>query len=139
MATWDDARRRQIYDRSSGYCHLCTKKLSFKNYAQEGEWGAWQVDHSVPRSRGGSDHLSNLYPACIDCNRDKSDGSTRGARARNGVSRAPLSRSQAEGVRQQNTVLGALLGVPVFLVAGPVAGIVAAVFGGIVGASSRPK
>ncbi|MDP3573860.1 MAG: HNH endonuclease, partial [Archangium sp.] len=132
MGAWDESRKRQIFDRSSGYCHICTSRLSFRNYAQEGQSGAWHVDHSIPRSRGGSDRLSNLYPACIDCNRDKSDGSTRAARARNGVTRAPLSRRQAEEARKENTLFGAgLLGIPILLMGGPVAGALAAVVGGL--------
>ncbi|WP_034520130.1 RNA-guided endonuclease IscB [Actinomadura rifamycini] len=31
------------------------------------------IDHVVPRSRAGSDRVSNLVPACIPCNRAKGD------------------------------------------------------------------
>ncbi|WP_284677328.1 HNH endonuclease [Streptomyces sp. Tu10] len=31
------------------------------------------MDHVIPFSAGGTDHLSNLVPACYDCNRRKSD------------------------------------------------------------------
>jgi hypothetical protein len=31
------------------------------------------VDHIMPRSRGGSDTIDNLAPACMDCNRRKKD------------------------------------------------------------------
>lgn len=30
-----------------------------------------EVDHVHPRSKGGSDHPSNLKTACFDCNRGK--------------------------------------------------------------------
>lgn len=33
-----------IYDRTSGYCHLCGKKLAFTNYARFGERGAWEIE-----------------------------------------------------------------------------------------------
>jgi len=33
----------------------------------------FQVDHVVPKKRGGSDRVSNLVPACRDCNEAKSD------------------------------------------------------------------
>lgn len=52
---------------------LLRKKLSLKNYGILGEKGAWEVDHGVPVSRGGTNYLRNLWPACIECNRDKSD------------------------------------------------------------------
>lgn len=60
-----------IYDKTGGYCEYCDKKLAFKNYGMLGERGAWEVDHSNPRCRGGTDYLRNLFPACIDCNRNK--------------------------------------------------------------------
>lgn len=31
-----------------------------------------EVDHLVPRSRGGSDHISNLVASCYECNHGKS-------------------------------------------------------------------
>ena len=61
----------EIYDRTTGYCHICHKKLAFKNYSSVGSRGAWEVEHSKPRAKGGSDNLKNLYPACIFCNRSK--------------------------------------------------------------------
>ncbi|HUY76937.1 MAG TPA: RNA-guided endonuclease IscB [Ktedonobacterales bacterium] len=33
----------------------------------------WEVDHLVPRSRGGSNRISNLAMACHACNQDKGD------------------------------------------------------------------
>src|SRR5689334_15780235 len=83
-----------IYRRTCGYCHLCHAKLSLKNYGQPGKRGAWQVEHSVPRSKGGTDHLNNLFAACIGCNLDKSNRTTRTARGWNGKLRAPLNPSR---------------------------------------------
>src|SRR2546423_8127834 len=91
---YDYETRRRIYDRTDGYCHLCCKKLSFINYACYGARGAWEVEHSIPRSRGGTDHLNNLYPACISCNRYKAAQSSRSARSLNGRKRAPFSRER---------------------------------------------
>lgn len=31
------------------------------------------VDHFVPRSKGGSDRMENLRPACVSCNQRKAD------------------------------------------------------------------
>jgi len=33
-----------------------------------------EIEHFVPRSRGGSDDMSNLLPSCIACNRGRGDG-----------------------------------------------------------------
>lgn len=32
-----------------------------------------QIDHFIPRSKGGSDKIENLMPSCRDCNAFKSD------------------------------------------------------------------
>jgi len=61
----------EVYYKTNGYCGYCEKKLALRNYGKADERGAWEVDHSVPRSRGGTDYLRNLVPACIECNRDK--------------------------------------------------------------------
>jgi 5-methylcytosine-specific restriction endonuclease McrA len=66
-----------IYDKNEGYCWHCDKKLAFTNYGRVGEKGAWEVDHSIPVARGGTDHLNNLVPACIECNRSKQDLTSR--------------------------------------------------------------
>ncbi len=47
---------KQAYERTDGNCHICREKLSFSNYAQPGRRGAWEIDHSVPLSKGGKDH-----------------------------------------------------------------------------------
>lgn len=33
----------------------------------------WEIDHSKPQSKGGSDHLNNLQPMNTQANRQKSD------------------------------------------------------------------
>ncbi len=33
----------------------------------------WQIDHSKPRAKGGTDHLNNLNPLKTADNRKKSD------------------------------------------------------------------
>ena len=62
---YSDERLSDIYDRTSGYCHICGKKLSFSNYCRPGCKGAWEVEHSKARVNGGCDSLNNLYAACM--------------------------------------------------------------------------
>lgn len=62
---------RQIYDKKNGYCWHCGKKLAFTNYGKYGEKGAWEVDHSRSKNKGGTDYFRNLVPSCIECNRSK--------------------------------------------------------------------
>ena len=61
-----------VYNKTKGYCKYCSKKLSLKNHGKVGSRGAWEIDHSKPKSKGGTDHRKNLVPACVSCNRDKS-------------------------------------------------------------------
>ena len=82
---FDKNQRRVIYEKTDGHCHICHIKLSFVNYAREGERGAWEVEHSRPQAKGGTHHGNNLFPACIICNRNKSDYTTHTARGWNGT------------------------------------------------------
>ena len=62
-----------VYDKTDGYCYYCGKKISFVNYGKPGNHSAWEINPSKPVSRGGTNYLRNLVPACIVCNRDKSN------------------------------------------------------------------
>lgn len=75
--TYTDEDLNYIYDKNEGCCWHCGKKLSFTNYGTPDARGAWEVDHSVPIARGGTDHLNNLVPACVQCNRSKQDLTSR--------------------------------------------------------------
>lgn len=120
----------RIFKRTSGYCHICRKKLCRNNYGEFGQRGAWEVEHSVPQCKGGSDRSNNLYAACIPCNRDKGKLTTRTARRWNGHTKAPMSVERRNAARAENTFLGAVggafaglaLGGPVGLAIGIAAG-----------------
>ena len=71
--TYSDEQRWRIFEKTDGYCIYCGKKLAWKNYGNSDGKAGWEVDHSIPISRGGTDHLNNLVPSCIPCNRDKGD------------------------------------------------------------------
>lgn len=121
-----------IFARTDGRCHICWKGLARVNYGQIGKKGAWEVEHSVPRANGGTDHGNNLFPAHIRCNRSKGDGSSRAARAAHGRTRAPLSRAKQDKARAENVIaytviggLGAALLAPELLVLGAIAGAIA--------------
>lgn len=135
----DIERRKRIYDKTNGYCHICHRKLSFVNYGTNGAKGAWHVEHSIPKAKGGSDHLNNLYAACVSCNCEKGAKHTQIMRNRNGVSRAPLSRLKKERIREENTYLGMTGGGLIGAVFGPGGIIVGAIIGGLFGEDISPK
>lgn len=127
-----------IYDRTSGYCHICRKKLAFKNYGRFGERGAWEVEHSNPRARGGTNRASNLYAACVSCNRRKSDSTTRAARSGYGYQEAPLSSAKRKKARIENAVAGGVVGAVVGSIFGPGGALVGSVMGARIGHKSNP-
>lgn len=121
-----------IFERTDGRCHICWKGLARVNYGQLEMRGAWEVEHSVPRANGGTDHKNNLYPAHIKCNRSKGDGTTRSARAIHGRTKAPVSRKKQDEARSDNTMAYGLVGgivaalfAPELLIVGAIAGAVA--------------
>lgn len=71
-----ETKRKEIFDLTDGRCFYCKKQLCFNN-RQKGERGAWHVEHLKPYSQGGSEDISNLRAACIDCNLSKSDNTER--------------------------------------------------------------
>ena len=53
-----------LFGRQEGRCNGCRTEFPFRIF---------EVDHIVPRSRGGTDHLDNLQLLCSHCNRIKGD------------------------------------------------------------------
>nr|WP_136252865.1 HNH endonuclease [Ningiella ruwaisensis] len=55
--------RKIVLERDNHLCQICLKK----GKAVTGN----QCDHIIPKSRGGTDSLSNLQILCVDCHRKK--------------------------------------------------------------------
>jgi len=55
-------RRMAVYERDNGICHLCGKPANVHYF---------DLDHVVPRSRGGTDDESNLCLSHPYCNRSR--------------------------------------------------------------------
>jgi len=136
---YTDDQLSQIFDRTDGHCHICHGKLCFSNYGQLGRRGAWEVEHSNPRCKGGSCRLGNLYAAHVSCNREKGSVTTRTARAWNGRTKAPLSKQRKEEIRSNNRwgcgSIGALAGARMFGLPGLLLGAIA---GALVGNGIEP-
>ncbi|MEW8009345.1 MAG: HNH endonuclease, partial [Candidatus Thiodiazotropha endolucinida] len=120
----------RIFGKTNGRCHVCRSQLSFNNYGKTGTRRAWEVEHSVPRAKGGTDHLNNLYASCIPCNRSKGSSTTRSARAKNGYTSAPLSKRK----KMSNALTGGGVGLLATLLVPPHLRVAGAIFGAVVGA-----
>ena len=53
-----------LFGQQEGLCNGCGVMFPFRNFT---------VDHMVPQSRGGTDHLDNLQLLCVACNSVKGD------------------------------------------------------------------
>ncbi len=67
----DEIRKYQndkhvLYGQQEGRCNGCREMFPFRNM---------QVDHVVPRAKGGPDHISNYQLLCGACNSTKGTGS----------------------------------------------------------------
>lgn len=127
---YDVDKLERIFGKTNGQCHICRTPLSFNNYGKSDARKAWEVEHSVPRAKGGTDHLNNLYAACVPCNRSKGSSSTRSARAKNGYTCAPLSKSK----KMSNALTGGAVGTLATFLVPPHLRVAAAVFGAVMGA-----
>lgn len=66
MAT--EEMKRYVFRRDNYTCVFCRHR---------GNWATLVIDHSIPLSRSGTDHLNNLQTACRGCNWQKGDMTTR--------------------------------------------------------------
>lgn len=136
---YDDETLWRIYNRTRGRCHLCWRKVYFTNYALPGRRGAWEVEHGLPRAKGGGDHGNNLRPAHIVCNRSKGTMTSRTVRGWHGRTRAPLSSAQHQQARERNAVRGAAVGGLAGLRLGPAGAVLVGLAGAIIGYHIAPE
>ena len=103
--SYSKERLQRILERTDYRCHLCRKTLYLEDYGE-----TWEVDHSRPRAKGGTDSLRNLYAACKSCNRAKQADSSRNYRKGKGFESAPLSSAKRKGRAARGAGLGLAAG-----------------------------
>lgn len=137
---FNETKLNKIFSKTDGSCHLCGKKLCYSNYGKREGRGKWEVEHSIPQAKGGTDNLNNLLPACVSCNREKGINSTRSARSKNGRTRAPYSANKKESIKKSNTLGGGLVGfgLTALLTAHPVGLAIGVITGSLIGNSINP-
>lgn len=63
LLRYNDAKnKRYLYGEQSGCCTGCGEHFKTQHL---------EVDHIIPRAKGGTDHLTNLQLLCSYCNRVK--------------------------------------------------------------------
>src|SRR5687767_9206772 len=128
--SFSDQQLDSIYYRTSGYCHICGKKLARTNYGNFDAKGNWEVEHSNAQCNGGTDRACNLFAACIRCNREKGVFTTKTARTWHGKTCAPLSAEKRKEAKFENGVLCAVVfGIAARCLLGPIGWVIGG-FGG---------
>lgn len=63
--------RKQLLRKQGGKCADCEKAMTLHDPTDP---LYVTIDHIIPLSRGGSDHVTNLQLLCLGCNQKKGDG-----------------------------------------------------------------
>jgi hypothetical protein len=53
---------QEIFNKTGGKCYFCGVELNRLRF---------DIDHDIPKSKGGSDDIDNLNPSCKPCNLSK--------------------------------------------------------------------
>ena len=69
---WNKGTPIPGYDANVWRRDVCGHAMEYARHGQEGDYG-WEIDHVVPRARGGPTTFQNLQPLWWSNNRSKGD------------------------------------------------------------------
>lgn len=71
---------KDCHPNSHRLCGICGNKILYGSHesviSQRNSRYAWNIDHIIPKSCGGSNNIDNLQAVHVKCNRNKSNKST---------------------------------------------------------------
>lgn len=136
---FDKKTLARIYRRTSGYCHLCHAKLSLKTTGNQEREACGRLNILCLEPRVAQTISTTFFAACVSCNLDKSNRTTRTDRGWNGKTCAPLNPNRRKEAKFKNGFARAIAyGFAGGAIAGPVGAIVGVVTGACVGSSTNP-
>ena len=72
LAVWLKGRKVRGYDPADIRQDMCGHWIQFDQHGKESNYG-WEIDHILPRAKGGKTELANLQPLWWEYNRRKGD------------------------------------------------------------------